>query len=35
MKLGIWSKPDKWLAEIGYDLGQADILEAHRFIYLF
>ncbi len=35
MKLGIWSKPDKWLAEIGYDLGQAGIMEAHRFIYLF
>ena len=35
MKIGVWSKPDKWLAEVGYDLGQADILEAHRFIYLF
>jgi len=35
MKLGIWSKPDKWISETGYEFEQANILEAHRFIYLF
>ena len=35
MKMGVWSKPDKWLEEIGYDLSESDIYEAHRFIYLF
>lgn len=35
MKFGVWSKPDKWITEVGYEFDEADILDAHRFIYLF
>lgn len=35
MKLNTWNKPTHFLNDIGYALEQSNILEAHRYIYLF
>lgn len=35
MKLNTWNKPTQFLNNISYELEQSNILEAHRYIYLF
>lgn len=35
MKLNTWNKPTQYLNNISFELEQSEILEAHRYIYLF
>lgn len=35
MKLNTWCKPTQYVNSIGFELEQSEILEAHRYIYLF
>ena len=35
MKLNTWNKPTQFLNDVGFELEQSKILEAHRYIYLF
>lgn len=35
MKLNCWEKPTKYVCDVGKGFEEAEILEAHRFIYLF
>ena len=35
MKLNTWNKPTQFLNDVGFELEQSNILEAHRYIYLF
>ena len=35
MKLNTWNKPTQFLNDVGFELEQSSILEAHRYIYLF